>query len=187
MSFVASTVRAIALLAFVTTGAFGQSASGNSGIRINLDEPPAPKPVAPTAKPASPVPPAAKAAPKGAKSGPAAKKAEPAPKIDGFVIDRGAKGYLGVKIESGVFKISFYDQDKKPAGIDVSGAVLRWPVNYQRNDERTMLTPAGDGKSLSSEKVVRPQSNYKLFITLLKTGDTGEQVAVENYVVDFAP
>jgi hypothetical protein len=153
----------------VVAGIFGQTAlAASSG--------------GPTTKPA-PSPAAAKAP---AKAEP--KKEEPMGTIEGIEIKRGS-GYLGIQLVGGNFKLSFYDAKKKPVVADVSRAVLRWPVAYRELDERTVLNPSGDGKSLTSEKIVRAPHTFKLFITLLagandKAG-ANEEAGSETFVVDF--
>lgn len=134
--------------------------------------------------PAPATPPAPAKTP--AKSAPAktdVKKEEPMGKIEGIEIKRGS-GYLGIALDGGTFKLSFYNSKKKPVAADVSRAALRWPVSYRQGDERTVLNVSGDGKSLTSPKVVKAPHNFKLFITLLP-GEGGEETASESYVVDF--
>lgn len=153
-------------------------------VRINLDQPasPPPKaaPTAPAASKAAPSKDTRKAAPKKD-----AKKADTPGKIEGMEVSRGDKGFLGVKIENSNFKISFYDKEKKPVTADVAGIVLRWPVHYQPNDERALLTPTSDGKAMTSDKVIKPPFSFKLFITLLKSMTPGEDGDAETYVIDF--
>jgi hypothetical protein len=132
---------------------------------------------------APPPPPAsnAKVAPKAA-----AKKEEPMGKISGIEIKRGA-GYMGIELVGPNFKLTFYDAKKKPMDIPpgIARAALRWPVNYrQGGDERAVLNPGPDGKSLTSGKAVRPPHIFRLFITLLGPDGTDESSA-ENYAVDF--
>lgn len=136
-------------------------------------------PAAPTTKPAD----KDKSTPKApAKAAP--KKEEPMGKIEGIEIKRGS-GYLGIALVAGSFKLSFYDAKKKPVDADVPRAALRWPVAYRELDERTVLNRSGDGKSLTSPKVVKPPHNFKLFITLLPGEGTPEESGSETYVVDF--
>ena len=117
------------------------------------------------------------------------KKAEPPkkeePKIEGVEVPRGEKGFLGVQIVNGAFKISFYDAKKKPAAVDVARAVLRWDPKYKVGQERVVLNVDSDGKSLSSPKPIRPPYNFKLFITLIKEATEKEDNVGETYVIDF--
>jgi pyruvate/2-oxoglutarate dehydrogenase complex dihydrolipoamide acyltransferase (E2) component len=170
------------------------SAEGTkSGVRINLDEPEAasakPQPSAAQPKAARPATPAAgaKATPSAKPAAPKAgvKKDEPPAKVEGFEIARGERGFLGLTVQNNTFRMTFYGPDKKPVAPDVTSVALRWPVNYQKNDERTTLLPSGDGKTFVSEKIVRPPFSFKLFITLLKDGAAGGDLSPETYVVDF--
>ena len=120
-----------------------------------------------------------------AKSAKDAKKEEP--KIEGLAVPRGDKGFLGIQIVSGTFKLTFYDTKKKPKAPDMGRAVFRWRPNYKPTEERYVLNPGGDEFSLTSPRVVRPPYQFKLYITLLK-GDSNpdaEQPPGESFVVDF--
>lgn len=164
-----------------------KSASGTSGaarprIVIGAKSDPAAKATgnastkaaAPAAKGATPAQPAADKK--------AAKKDEPPPKIEGMEIARGAKGFLGLQVVNGVFKLSFYDEKKKPATADVARAVLRWTPNYKPGNEIYILNPGADGRSLTSDKTVRPPYTFKLFLSLFAEG---AENPVESMVVDF--
>jgi hypothetical protein len=124
---------------------------------------------------------------KKADAGKSAKKEEAPAKIEGMEIARGDAGFMGLKIVDGTFKLTFYDKAKKPIAADVSQAVMRWNPVYQRNEERVVLERSGDGKYLTSPRVIRPPHSFKLYMTLFKEPSPGtEAVAAENYVVDFA-
>lgn len=112
----------------------------------------------------------------------AAKKDEPPAKIEGMEIARGAKGFLGLQVVEGNFKLSFYDAKKKAVAPDVIRAVLRWSPKYQKAPEIFVLGP-GDGKSLTVAKTVRPPYNFKLFVSMFVEGT---EDPVESFVVDFA-
>jgi len=142
--------------------------------------------------PGSKAPPAGSSptAPKdaGKKSGKAAKKEEPPAKIEGITIPRGEKGFLGIQIVDSTFKLSFYDAKKKPVAVDVARAALRWDPKYKLGQERVVLNPGSDGKSLSSPRNIRPPYNFKLFITLLKDSSGSDESPVgETFVIDFKP
>lgn len=113
-----------------------------------------------------------------------AKKA-PEPKIEGMEVSRGDLGYLGVQIVGANFKINFYDKKKAPVAPDVARALLRWDPKNKPGQERLVLNAGADGKSLTAGRAVRPPYNFKLFITLLKVTETGEEKAVETHVIDF--
>jgi hypothetical protein len=100
-------------------------------------------------------------------------------------VSRGERGFLGVEIVAGSFKITFYDAKKKPIAPDVSRAALRWDAKYKVGQERLVLNPDADGKSLSSPKTIRPPYNFKLFVTLIKEATEGADPVGETHVVDF--
>ena len=133
----------------------------------------------------------AKAAPKKDDKKKDSKKKEDAPgKIEGMEIPRGG-GFLGLQIVNGTFKLSFYDAKKKPVAPNVVRATFRWAVSYQKQPERTILSPGGGPNSLMSDKTVKPPYSFKLFITLFKTEgdayatDAAADAGAENLTVDF--
>lgn len=129
-------------------------------------------------------PPARKASGEKAPPAKAAKKEEPPPKIEGMEIPRGDRGFLGLEVVNSVFKLSFYDAKRKPVPPDVVRAVLRWDPKNKVGKERVVLSPGGKN-TMTSEKVVRPPYNFKLFITLLKEASEGDDPVGETHVVDF--
>ena len=118
-----------------------------------------------------------------------AKPAQPAPApapdeeaatIEGIEVTRKNGGYLGVTVNGPRLVLKFYDNEKKPAPLDVARAAARWnPVN-KTGDERSVLNPAGDG-SLVSTPVVKPPLVFKVYLTLLDAD--GKEV--ESTVVDL--
>ena len=130
--------------------------------------------------------PDSKAAPGKADSDGKAGKKDEAPKIEGMEIARGNRGYLGLQIVNGAFKMSFYDAKKKPTAPDVARALLRWDAKYKVGQERLVLNP-GEPTALSNPKVIRPPYTFKLFITLIKdaANEGAESPAGETYVIDF--
>jgi hypothetical protein len=111
----------------------------------------------------------------------APKKEEAPPKIEGMEIARSSKGFLGLQVADGNFKLSFYNAEKKAEAPNVVRAVLRWTPSYKPGNEIYVLGP-GDGKSLTVAKTVRPPYNFKLFVSLFVEGNENP---VESYVVDF--
>ena len=111
-----------------------------------------------------------------------APKIEEEPKIDGVTIPRSQGGFLGLSVDNGTFKLSFYDENKKAVAADVTRATARWNASHKIGDDRTVLNPGPDGKSLIGGKPVRPPFVFKVFLTLLK-GEGEEAAAVENYTV----
>lgn len=114
------------------------------------------------------------------------------PKIAGLAIPRAAGGFLGLTLADGGFKLAFYDAKKKPVAGDCARATLRWPVAYQKTEERTSLVREASGKALVGGKSIRPQPAYKLRIVLLKgaTEDPAADDAAEageSFTVSFTP
>jgi hypothetical protein len=101
--------------------------------------------------------------------------------IAGIPIQR-ASGWLGLELVDNTFKLTFYNEKKKPVAADASSAVMRWAVKYQPNDERTLLTPAGSSV-LASSYVVKPPHAFQLHMTLLFADKPD---ASEPYLVDFS-
>lgn len=112
-----------------------------------------------------------------------AKKEEPMGKIDGVEVKRGS-GYFGVALVGGNFKITFYDAKRHVVPVPFNRAVLHWPVNYRPTDDRTVLNLDGEGKSLTSAKIVKPPYTFKLFITFVAEG-ADEASGSETYTIDF--
>ncbi len=178
----------------VVAQGFAQSSTTPPATSTDVTTAPEVKTVPETKTKAPPVritPPAPKTAADAAaaKKADAAKKAEPAkkeePKIEGVVVSRGEKGFMGVEIVGGAFKITFYDAKRKKIAPDVARAALRWDAKYKVGQERVVLNPGGDGKSLSNPKTIRPPYTFKLFITLLKEATEDEQAVGETHVIDF--
>ncbi len=102
--------------------------------------------------------------------------------IAGMTIARANGHFLGLEVADNVFKLTTYNAHKKPEKTEITSAVLHWPVHYQPNEERTMLTASDDGTFLTSEKAVRAPLSFKLYIALFVAGTPDP---VESYVVDF--
>lgn len=118
----------------------------------------------------------------------AGKKADPKEeeegKIEGLALNRPNGHFLGLTLQDGKYKLTFYDEKKKPEKVDVTRGTARWPNRHGPGDNRTVLNPAGDGTYLIGTQFVRGPHSFKLFLTLLRgEGDTAQ--AVENYTVDF--
>jgi hypothetical protein len=112
---------------------------------------------------------------------PAPEVAEEEPKLPGSVISRPGGGFLSLSLEGGNFKLSFYDEKKKPVAADAVRATTRWdPVN-KVGDVRSVLNPTGDGTAFVGNVVVRPPYVFKVYVTLIGPEDK----AIESHVVDF--
>jgi len=103
-------------------------------------------------------------------------------RISGVPVQRTQGGWLGVEVTDRTFKITFYNDKKKPVPADVSSAILRWPVHYQPNDERIQLLPTDDPSVLASPYAVKGPLSFKLRITLLTESKPD---SAETYVIDF--
>lgn len=112
----------------------------------------------------------------------APKVEEPPPAIEGVEIARPNGAFLGLRIVSGNFVLTFYTAEKEKKAPDVARAALRWPVRYQPSDERVVLNPGGDGTSLTSAKVIRPPHSFRVFISLFVEGSDDP---VETHSVQF--
>ena len=109
-------------------------------------------------------------------------------KIEGQSIARAGGGWLGLKVESGAFRLRFYDAKKQPMAPDVARAVLRWKSNRRLAREVAVLTPGGGSNLMTSERSVPPPYNFRLTIVLMRasTGDAeADEAAAETIVVDF--
>lgn len=120
----------------------------------------------------------------GAKKTVSEQKPEAEATVPGVTIPRAKGGYLGLALEGGGFKLSFYDAQKKPLAADVPRATARWKVLYQKTPERVILQPTADGLALSNPKNVRPPHNFTVFLVLLD-GPGEDAQTVESYQVEF--
>ncbi len=166
-----------ALLVAVNT-LFAQSALP-AAAPAKANQPSATKATTPAAKTTAP---AAHAA-TGAKKDDKKKEEEKEGKITGQAIARANGTFLGLEVVGGNFKLSFYDKKKKPMAVDMDRANFRWVITGKADNERAVLTPGGDGKSMTAGKFVKPPYNFKLFITLVK--GEGENTQTESHTVDF--
>lgn len=115
----------------------------------------------------------------------AAKKGEAKqeePKIEGLTLNRPDGTFLGLTLQEGKFKLSFYDREKKPMPANALRGVARWPNVHGPGQNRTVLTPAGDGTFLLGSQFVRPPRTFKLQLTLVAAEGVEP---TENYTVDF--
>jgi hypothetical protein len=102
--------------------------------------------------------------------------------IPGMTIQRANGTFLGLQVVDAKFKISFYDQKKKPMAPDVTGGLARWPNPRGTGDNRSPLNLSGN--SLLSARPALPPYPYNVFLTLLK--GTGETAAPpETFTVMF--
>jgi|HubBroStandDraft_1064217.scaffolds.fasta_scaffold263822_2 hypothetical protein len=104
--------------------------------------------------------------------------------IAGTAIKRDHGGWLGLELRDGNFRLTFYNDKKKPIAADRTSAVFRWPVHYQPNDERTELVGSDDPDVLASPYPVKPPYAFKLHIALL--GGDQKDGDVEAYTINFS-
>lgn len=113
------------------------------------------------------------------------KKEDEMGKIEGVEVSRGEKGYFGLQVVGGAFKLTFYNDKKKPTAGGFDRAALRWnPIN-KKGDDRVVLLPDGGGQVFTAGSPVKPPYNFRVFVTLVKEATDGQPAANESYVVDF--
>ena len=95
------------------------------------------------------------------------------PTIPGVSAKRANGGYVGVTVDAKGFTVAFYDDKKKQIDCDVAQAAIRWNPSYKIGEERRMLNPSGDGKTLTSAPVRAPY-NFRFRLILLNA--SGEAV-----------
>lgn len=103
--------------------------------------------------------------------------------IPGITLTRPSGTYLGLEIVSGNFKLSFYDDKKKPVSVDdaVARATARWDNKQKLGSDFTVMNKSDDGKALVGVKFVRPPYNFIVFLNLLNAA--GE--VVESHPVNM--
>jgi hypothetical protein len=118
-----------------------------------------------------------------AKSAPAPAKQEETAKaegeeaegaIEGVSAPRKNGGFIGITVDENGFKLSFYDKKKKQVDCDVARAAVRWNPSYKIGEERRMLNPSGDGKTLTSPPVRAPYNFRFTLVLLTESGDAVE-------------
>src|SRR5690606_36335454 len=94
--------------------------------------------------------------PKSGQKAPAAKqgKEEEMGEIEGTEIARPDGTFLGLTLVDGKFKLTFYNDKKKPMPVNVLRAVARWPNIHGPGQNRAVLNVAGDGTFLMSPQFV---------------------------------
>ncbi|MFT3783936.1 MAG: hypothetical protein QM790_18145 [Nibricoccus sp.] len=112
-----------------------------------------------------------------AKKEAAAEAQEEEAKIPGRVIQRANGSFLSLTVENNTLRLAFYDSQKKEMAPDVARVAARWNPRNKRGEERRILLPSGDGKTLASTPI-QPPYNFTLYLTLLN--DAGEAVETMN-------
>lgn len=110
-------------------------------------------------------------------------KGEEEGKITGITLNRPSGQFLGLEIVGGNFKLSFYDEKKKPLPVDpaVARGSARWDNKQKLGTDFTVMNRTDDGLALVGSKFVRPPYNFIVFLSLLnEAGDV-----IENYPVNM--
>lgn len=105
---------------------------------------------------------------------------EPEVKLPGIVVAHG-DGWLSLSLENGTFRLGLYDSKKQPVDMPYARATARWNSTLRTSEQRLVLNPAGDGKSLKGNKPVKPPYVFKVYLTLMNADETVEG----SYVIDF--
>jgi hypothetical protein len=104
--------------------------------------------------------------------------------IPGVTIARGNGSFLGLQIDGNSnFKLSFYDKDKAPVAADLALATIRWHSSNTKKIEFVALSPGGDGKCLTSPRVIHRPWTFQLTILLFAAG---KNAPAETYMVDYS-
>ncbi|HEY4301141.1 MAG TPA: hypothetical protein VGM73_09725 [Candidatus Didemnitutus sp.] len=107
------------------------------------------------------------------------------PPIPGIVIQRstGHGDQLGLTIDNGDFKLSFYDKKRKAIPVDVVRAHLMWQSKQRVTHDESVLNVLPGGKALGGGKFVHPPFAFVLRLFLMKGEGDDEQMS-ENYTVN---
>jgi len=124
----------------------------------------------------------AAAAPAASPVGKAAGKPGETPRIAGREIARPGKGFLGLEILAGNFRLTFHDESREAVPPDAARAVVRWTPASRPGSEFYALEPSADGKALTSPKNVRPPYQFRLVLSLFAAG---ADAPFESHTVDF--
>ncbi|GAB1488084.1 hypothetical protein MASR2M8_05270 [Opitutaceae bacterium] len=108
--------------------------------------------------------------PAAARQGPA-KEEEEEGVIDGIAIARPDGRWLGVTVEGLNLKVTFYDKKKMPEAIDVLRGNARWRLPTIAQQERAVLNPGPDGKSLIGNRPLRKPWTYPVAIVLVNASE----------------
>jgi hypothetical protein len=107
--------------------------------------------------------------------------AEPVLTIPGMVLTRDKGGFLGLEIDpsTNTFKLSFYDQKKKPIAPDVAAATIRW-FYHDTGKEKLIyaLSPGDDGKSFTSPRGVEPPLPHMAVLFLFTDATSADPAEV---------
>jgi hypothetical protein len=108
-------------------------------------------------------------------------------KILGYAKMRPQGGWIGLEIKDSNFRLTFYNDKKKPVPADRSSAALRWSVHYQPNPERTELLPTDNPAVLASSYPVKAPYLFKVHVALLADGLPEPETYIFDVALDSAP
>jgi hypothetical protein len=108
-------------------------------------------------------------------------------KIQGYAQKRPQGGWIGLEIKDSNFRLTFYNDKKKPIPADRTSATLKWSVHYQPNPERTELLPTDNPAVLASAYSVRAPYLFKLHVNLFAEGLTEPETYIIDIALDSAP
>jgi hypothetical protein len=109
--------------------------------------------------------------------------APPEPTIAGLAIPREQGGFLGLAVEESRIQLRFYDNKKKLLAPDVTRATLKWTSTKKKGEEHVVLNLSGEGKSLTSDRIIPPPYNFRVVIRLLQADETAN---AESYTVQLS-
>lgn len=100
--------------------------------------------------------------------------------LPGSVVPHGG-GWLSLSLAGGTFRLGFYDANKRPVDMPFIRATARWNSTLRTSEQRLVLNPSGDGKTLKGNKPVKPPYVFKVYLTLMNADDS----VGASYVIDF--
>ncbi len=100
--------------------------------------------------------------------------------LPGSVVPHG-DGWLSLSLSGGTFRLGCYDANKQPIDMPFARATARWNSTLRTSEQRLVLNPSGDGKTLKGNRPVKPPYVFKVYLTLINADDT----VGASYVVDF--
>ncbi len=161
------------LCVLLLVGAYPATAQTGAGATPSPTPPPATAPA---------TTPAVKPAVKPAK--PAEKKVEKEKEgvIEGIAVARPDGRWLGITTTGNQFKVTFYNQKKKPEAADVVRGTARWNHPRQLKDENTVLNPSG-ANALATPPLLKPPYVYTVRFVLIGADDKIK----ESYAVQLKP
>lgn len=107
-------------------------------------------------------------------------KEEEEGKIVGMPIARANGTWLSLRVDNGMFVLSFYDLKKKPLAPDAVRASAKWNPPQKAGNVYCMMAAGSDGVSLVGNKFVTPPHILKVYLSLFDANDK----VIESFIVD---